>query len=596
MSIGNLKISTRLIGIFGLIAAFLLVIVSVALLQIGTMRDNTAEITVNWLPSVELVNQMNTGTSDFRIQEYKHVLNTDDAAKAGIEKALNDTLANFEKSHQAYVKLISSPEESKLYDEFALEWKKYLVVHDQVIALSRKNENEQARKLLGGESKALFDSSSAVLVKLINLNHEGGVAASKAAEQAASSARTVLVLTLLGVLVLMAIASVWLIRSITQPLNQALGLANQVAEGDLSGRFESTSTDELGQLLAALQRMQQSLVRTVGAVRAGSESVATASAEIASGNNDLSQRTEEQASALEQTAASMEQLSSTVKQNADNARQGNQLAMNASSVAVQGGAVVAQVVETMKGINEASRKIADIISVIDGIAFQTNILALNAAVEAARAGEQGRGFAVVASEVRSLAGRSAEAAKEIKALISTSVDRVEQGTMLVDEAGTTMNEVVTAIKRVTDIMGEISAASSEQSQGVSQVGEAVTQMDQVTQQNAALVEEMAAAASSLKSQAQDLVQTVAVFKLGANDHSSTRPLPTAAVRAHPSKPVAFKGVDRRAGGVPKGAAARGASAAPAAQAKTRPVPLAAPATKSASVHASGTSDSDWETF
>jgi methyl-accepting chemotaxis protein len=240
-------------------------------------------------------------------------------------------------------------------------------------------------------------------------------------------------------------------------------------------------------------------------------SVATASAQIAQGNNDLSARTEQQASALEQTAASMEELSSTVRQNADNARQGNQLAQNASTVAVRGGEVVGQVVDTMKGINDASRKIADIIGVIDGIAFQTNILALNAAVEAARAGEQGRGFAVVASEVRSLAGRSAEAAKEIKGLISDSVQRVEQGTVLVDQAGTTMAEVVAAIRRVTDIMGEISAASTEQSQGVAQVGEAVTQMDQATQQNAALVEESAAAAESLKAQAQQLVQAVAVL-------------------------------------------------------------------------------------
>ncbi|MDE2615532.1 MAG: Cache 3/Cache 2 fusion domain-containing protein [Burkholderiales bacterium] len=302
-------------------------------------------------------------------------------------------------------------------------------------------------------------------------------------------------------------------RTVIRPLGQAKAIADALAGGDLTVRVDNTRGDELGQLMSSMNRVGSGLAEVVQTVRQGSEGVATASAEIAQGNTDLSSRTESQASALEQTAASMEQLGSTVRQNADNARQANQLAQHASTVAVQGGEVVAQVVDTMKGINTSARKIHDIISVIDGIAFQTNILALNAAVEAARAGEQGRGFAVVASEVRSLAGRSAEAAKEIKNLITDSVQRVEQGSAQVDQAGATMNEVVTAIKRVTDIMGEISSASTEQSQGVSQVGEAITSMDQTTQQNAALVEEMAAAASSLKTQAQELVQAVSVFKL-----------------------------------------------------------------------------------
>ncbi|PHM21733.1 MAG: hypothetical protein CK604_05030 [Curvibacter sp. PD_MW3] len=305
-------------------------------------------------------------------------------------------------------------------------------------------------------------------------------------------------------------------RSLLQQLGgeptYAASVTQRIASGDLSADIKLKPNDRAS-LLHGLKTMRDSVADIVGRVRQGSESVATASAEIAQGNHDLSARTESQASSLEETAASMEELSSTVRQNADNAKQANQLAQSASTVAIQGGEVVAQVVDTMKGINDSSRKINDIISVIDGIAFQTNILALNAAVEAARAGEQGRGFAVVAGEVRSLAGRSAEAAKEIKTLITDSVQRVEQGTTLVDQAGTTMSEVVSSIRRVTDIMGEISAASSEQSQGVAQVGEAVTQMDQATQQNAALVEQMAAAASSLKSQAQDLVQTVAVFKL-----------------------------------------------------------------------------------
>ena len=303
--------------------------------------------------------------------------------------------------------------------------------------------------------------------------------------------------------------------SITRPLRRAIESAQAIAQGDLATDINTHGSDETAQLLEALSAMKGNLALIVGSVRQGSEAVSTASAEIANGNHDLSARTEQQASALEETAASMEELNSTVKQNSDNAKAANQLAINASNVAVECGDIVAQVVDTMSGINESSRKISDIINVIDGIAFQTNILALNAAVEAARAGEQGRGFAVVASEVRSLAGRSADAAKEIKLLISDSVERVEQGTTFVNKAGITMTEVVNSIKRATDIMGEISAASFEQSQGVAQVGEAVTQIDQTTQQNAALVDEMAAAARSLRSQAQELVQTVAVFKLSA---------------------------------------------------------------------------------
>ena len=319
------------------------------------------------------------------------------------------------------------------------------------------------------------------------------------------------------------------VRSITVPMREAVTLAHAVAAGDLTTEMHVYGTNETGQLIKSLIEMQQKLGGVVNHVRQGSQAVATASVQIAQGNHDLASRTESQASALEQTAASMEELNSTVQQNAENARQANDLDLNASTVAVKGGEVVSQVVETMKGINDSSRKISDIIGVIDSIAFQTNILALNAAVEAARAGEQGRGFAVVATEVRSLASRSAEAAKEIKNLINASVERVEQGTAQVDEAGATMTQVVHAIRRVTDLMSQISAASSEQSLGVAQVGEAVTHMDQVTQQNAALVEEMAAAADSLKLQAQDLVAGVNVFKLGKHEGAAL-PMPSTAPR------------------------------------------------------------------
>jgi methyl-accepting chemotaxis protein len=350
------------------------------------------------------------------------------------------------------------------------------------------------------------------LVKLQDklMTQSGGTAAASVAQ------------TKVGIESLLAIAFVlafgmalWIIRSITRPLDEAVGIARAVSAGDLAIEFRADGRSETGLLLGALHEMKTRLAHIVGDVRGNAEGVATASAQIAQGNNDLSGRTEQQAAALEQTAASMEQLSATVRQNADNAKQADQLARGASTVAIQGGEVVGQVVETMKGINDSSKKVADIIGVIDSIAFQTNILALNAAVEAARAGEQGRGFAVVASEVRSLAQRSADAAKEIKSLIAASVDRVDQGTALVDRAGVTMREVVASIRRVTDIVAEISAASSEQSTGVAQVGEAVSQMDQATQQNAALVEESAAAAESLKTQAHRLVDTVAVFKLAA---------------------------------------------------------------------------------
>jgi methyl-accepting chemotaxis protein len=290
-------------------------------------------------------------------------------------------------------------------------------------------------------------------------------------------------------------------------------VADRVREGDLTQPVLDTARDEFSPLLQALQQMQDSLTRVVGTVRQGADGVATASQEISTGNQDLSRRTEQQASSLQQTAASMEQLGGTVRQNADNASQANQLAQGASRVALEGGTVVAEVVDTMKGIHDSSRRIADIIGTIDGIAFQTNILALNAAVEAARAGEQGRGFAVVAGEVRVLAQRSAESAREIKGLITASVEQVARGNTLAERAGGTMDQVVAAIQRVTDIMGEISAASTEQSSGVNQVGQAVTQMDQATQQNAALVEQSAAAAESLKQQATQLVQAVAVFKL-----------------------------------------------------------------------------------
>jgi len=512
----NLKVGQRLALSFATVVALLLAVAGIALWGMGNMRASTVEINTNWLPSVEVLAQMNTAKSDFRVYELRHILTTDEAGMADVESRMAAKLTEFEKLRESYVKLISSEEEHKIYDAFAADWKAYLQVHDRVLALSRKNETEESKKLMFGESRKIYDSAAATLLKDIDLNHKGAMDEGANSDKVHASARTTM---LAGAALSIALAiglALLVIRSIVRQLGgepaEATRIASAIAEGDLTQSIVVKAGDHTS-LMSRLAGMQQGLQRVVSGVRQNSESVATASAQIAQGNQDLSSRTEEQASALQQTAATMEQLGTTVRNNADSAKQANQLAQGASSVAAQGGTVVGKVVMTMQGISDSSRKIGDIIGVIDGIAFQTNILALNAAVEAARAGEQGRGFAVVASEVRSLAKRSAEAAKEIKTLIDRSVEQVEQGTVLVDQAGKTMGEIVGSIQRVSDIVAEITSASAEQSNGVQQVGQAVSQMDQATQQNAALVEESAAAAESLKAQAQQLVQAVAVFKL-----------------------------------------------------------------------------------
>ncbi|NHZ98216.1 methyl-accepting chemotaxis protein [Massilia sp. CCM 8734] len=371
-----------------------------------------------------------------------------------------------------------------------------------------------------------------------------------AAERLASIELLVIVLV---TMVVGAVIMVWLVRSITGPLNEAVNIARIVASGDLSTSIEARGNDEIGMLLKSLKDMHDSLAAIVGKVRAGTDAIASASNEIADGNQDLSARTEEQASSLEETASAMEELTSTVKQNGENASQASKLASDASTVAVRGGDAVAQMIHTMGSINESSRKIVDIIGVIDGIAFQTNILALNAAVEAARAGEQGRGFAVVASEVRNLAQRSAAAAKEIKALIGDSVDKVETGSKLVGQAGNTMNEVVASVQRVTAIIGEIAVASGEQNVGIDQINDAISQMDTVTQQNAALVEQAAAAAEAMKQQAASLAEAVSVFKI-SNKHVAAAPAARGAQQR--AAPAARAAAVRLAPGKAKAAPAR----------------------------------------
>lgn len=377
-----------------------------------------------------------------------------------------------------------------------------LAFEDSAAATARLPEYVNTYKMLAGSMMALGDIMDITMKESQVVGSNMGAVA-----------RNTITVTLAAALLILTAILFFLVRSITRPLAEAARLASIVASGDLTSKIEVKSQDETGKLMQALKDMNDSLYEIVGNVRTSVDSITTAAKEIARGNNDLSQRTEEQATSLEETASSMEELSSTVKHNADNARQANQFGMGARDVAMKGGEVVGKVVTTMASINESSKKIVDIISVIEGIAFQTNILALNAAVEAARAGEQGRGFAVVAGEVRTLAQRSAAAAKEIKALIGDSVEKVAGGTKLVDEAGKTMEEIVTAVKRVTDIMAEISAASSEQSAGIDQVNTAIIQMDEVTQQNAALVEEAAASAESMEEEAEKLTEAVSVFKL-----------------------------------------------------------------------------------
>jgi methyl-accepting chemotaxis protein len=574
MKLADFKLGAKLGAAFFTVVLLCVLLGGFAIGQLGKINASTEDIATNWLPSIKVLAQIRYTSTQYRRAESDHIMAIDAAAMDAIEKQLSELKTKMDQQQAIYEPMIVSDEERKGYAQYKQQRDLYFSTNPKLITLSRGGETtlEAAKAFLRGESRTAFNTMADDIGKLIELNNKGADEAYKSAQGTYAQGRNWIIGLLIGMVVIASLLAVWVTRLITMPMAQAVSAAERIASGDLTVVLNPDGKDETAQLLHALSHMKDYLANVVGGVRQNAEGVATASAEIAQGNNDLSARTEQQASALEETAASMEELSSTVKQNADNARQANQLALQASSVAVQGGEVVGQVVQTMKGINESSRKISDIISVIDGIAFQTNILALNAAVEAARAGEQGRGFAVVASEVRSLAGRSADAAKEIKSLINDSVERVEQGTALVDKAGVTMTEVVGSIRRVTDIMGEISAASSEQASGVAQVGEAVTQMDQATQQNAALVEEMAAAASSLRTQAQELVGNVAVFKL-ASGQGHLAHAPSAPMRSTP-RPAPAPQSFKKAGPKP----------APKALASAAPKPTA---------QASG---SDWESF
>jgi len=545
MKINDLKIGTRLGGAFAAVLLLMVIMLTSALWQMARIADaktvmaqatHRAKLATEWMQGIE-TNTVRTVTK-FKVDdsEYEQLLDAE-------MKAVSATVSKRQEELEA---LVFTAEGKELLANVAAQRQRYTDIRNEGYRLraeqgaSSPAVQSYLREKIIPEMRAYIGSVEKVMTRQLHLYEQ----ADASIDALTRSARQIMI-TLGVIAIVLGAAFGWLLtRSITRPLAGAVDLAQQVAAGDLTADIQAASRCEVGALMDALGTMTENLRKTVTEVRAGTETIVTASQQIASGNLDLSSRTEQQASSLEETASSMEELTSTVRQNADNARQANVLAKNASQIAAHGGEVVSQVVATMASINESSKKIGDIIAVIDGIAFQTNILALNAAVEAARAGEQGRGFAVVASEVRNLAQRSAGAAKEIRALITDSVAKVDAGGRLVDDAGATMQEIVQGITRVTDIMSEIASASAEQTVGIEQVNEAITQMDSVTQQNAALVEEAAAAASSLEDQAAVLARLVSVFKVG--DGAPSGPHSTGLVlqspgRSAPAPHYAFAG-------------------------------------------------------
>ncbi|MBC3811849.1 methyl-accepting chemotaxis protein [Undibacterium aquatile] len=531
----NMKVGTRLGIGFGIVVMLLIGMTLFGVNRMSSLNDGTSLLVNDRYPKVVLANEILDGIN-FNALAMRNLLITEDPEK--IKAALSEIKSNVTRVGEKIAQLdktISTEKGKQVFNEVKEARSKYVVTQNEYLKLISEGKKQEAGEYL---LSSVVQAQTAYFSQVQNLIALIGTIMVKSGEDAEKNyqnSRNMLSGIAIIAILLACGFAYWTTRSITLPLNQAVQIARTIADGDLTSKIQVESSDETGQLLQALKDMNSSLVRIVAQVRTGTDTIASASTQIAAGNLDLSSRTEEQASSLEETAASMEELTSTVKQNADNARQANQLAAEASDVAIKGGDVVSEVVSTMSSINNSSKKIVDIISVIDGIAFQTNILALNAAVEAARAGEQGRGFAVVASEVRNLAQRSAAAAKEITVLIGDSVDQVSAGTLLVNKAGTTMSEVVSSVRRVTDIMAEITAASHEQSTGIEQVNQAIAQMDEVTQQNAALVEEAAAAAASLEDQASNLSELVDVFRIDSTQIVANTASSASTVASHTQK-------------------------------------------------------------